>query len=83
MDPHLFQSWINTLKLAYFVSESLINHYVVHPQLVEFKVCQMCQVGLIQRLEVVEQGLHHILIEVVVREQLVHGHEDRVAPFLG
>lgn len=41
----------------------------------------MSKVSLIERLEIVEKGLHDVLVEVVVREEVLHRHENWVATF--
>lgn len=70
MNPHLLEGWKQLLKLGYLLSETLIHHYVVTPQFVELDMSQMSQVRLIQRLEVVKEGLHDILVKVVVGKEL-------------
>jgi hypothetical protein len=42
---------------------------------------QVGEVCLLERLEVVEERLHHALVEVVVRKKFFHSHENGVAVF--
>lgn len=46
-------------------------------------VREVGQVGLIERLKVVKEGLHDIFIKVVVWEELGHCHENGIAIFGG
>ena len=45
------------------------------PQMFELSVRQVGLVRLIEGLEVVEKCFHHILVEVVVRQELTQSHE--------
>ena len=81
MDPHLFHriAAVHLSKLqsqlSYLVSEFLVNQRVVLPQMFELSVRQVGLVRLIEGLEVVEKCFHHILVEVVVRQELTQSHE--------
>lgn len=88
MDPNLLEGGFVLprelgLELGDSSSEELVDLRVVAPEVLMLCVGQMGQVSLIEGLEIVEEGLHHILIEVVVGEELRHGHEDWVAALLG
>lgn len=81
MDPHLFHriAAVHLSKLqsqlSYLVCEFLVNQRVVLPQMFELSVRQVGLVRLIEGLEVVEKCFHHILVEVVVRQELTQSHE--------
>ena len=82
MNPNLLEGWEQLLQLGYLLGKTLIHHYVMTPEFVELDMGQMSQVCLIQRLEVVEEGLHDILVKVVEGQELRHLHEDRVASLI-
>ena len=42
-------------------------------------ICKMSLISLIERLKIMEQGLHNVFIEVVVWKELVHKHEYWIA----
>jgi hypothetical protein len=43
----------------------------------------MSQIRLIERFEVMKEGLHHVFVEVIVREELAHRHEDWITALEG
>lgn len=65
MDPNLLEGGEQLLQVGNLLGKTLINHNVVTPEFVELDMGQMSQVCLIQGLEVVEEGLHDILVKVV------------------
>lgn len=65
MNPNLLERGEQLLKIGYLLGKTLIHHYVMTPEFVELDMGQMSQVCLIQGLEVVEEGLHDILVKVV------------------
>ena len=81
MDPHLFHriAAVHLSKLqsqlSYLVCEFLVNQGIMLPQMFELSVRQVGLVRLIEGLEVVEKCFHHILVEVVVRQELTQSHE--------
>ena len=79
MNPHLLHLRELLSKFIDFQSEYLIDLDIVLPQFLELIVCQVSQISLVEVLEVVKERFHDVLVEVIVRQQLVHRHEDGVA----
>lgn len=83
MDPDLLKlREVFLSKFIYSLSESLVYLNVVSPQLLKLSVRQVSQIGLIERFEVVKQGFHDILVEVIVWQQFTHGHKDGITAFI-
>ena len=88
MNPHLLKlgslfvipCQLN-LQLSNPLGKPLVHLFEVSPEMLMLCVSQMSEIGLIERLEVMKESLHHILVKVVVRKELCHCHKDRVAPF--